>query len=166
MDWRALRARVTGWRSRDLLLAIVAAVIVLGSALDNWLARLARPNDGAPDSAPLPFGVLLTAALVAFLVWNMWANVRDVRRATSPTYLPRLYRQDLAGRIRNAHVLAWLAPPYLFLLVITFTRLDLAKRLLDLGFLAILAWERFVVVPRLEREERELPIFDDFPHLF
>ncbi len=84
----------------------------------------------------------------------------------SPAYLNRLHHRDLVQRIRSIRLYAWLWLPFLlYLLVAPRPGASLAARAVDAGLIILILWERFVVLPRLEREEQDLPFFDDFPHI-
>ena len=166
MDSSALYARVPRWRLRTLIVATAVAAIVLASSVNRWLDRWAGTS-----GVTFPLDVLFNVALIGLLVWIAWARWRDVREATSPRYLTHFYRQDLADRIRSARRRIWTTAPICLLAI--FRPLGpasivegVATRLLFGAALGAVVWERFVELPRLEREEQLLPFFDDFPHLF
>ncbi len=171
VDWSALRARVRGWRSQSLLAVIAVGALVLAGSLKHWLDRIARPSSGAPGITAFPVEVLFNAAVIGFIVWHVWTQWRDVRKATSPRYLTHFYRQDLARRIRSGRILIWGAPTLCLSILLGFVENasgfeGIVAKIFSAAVIGGLVWERFVVVPRLEREEQDLPFFDDFPHLF
>ncbi len=171
VDWTGLRARVIGWRSKGAVVFGVVSAFVILASLEDWLGRIARPSETGPRSPLVPLGLLLNVAAVGLVSWHLWRRWRAIRDATSPRYLNHLYRQDLAGRIRSARAMFWGSAPICLLAIFgvfgpAFSFEALAWRALYAVLLSAILWERFVELPRLEREEEDLPFFDDFPHLF
>lgn len=170
VDWAGLRARVTGWRSKGVVVFVAVGTLVIFASLEEWLGRIARPSETGSGLVPFPFGLLFNVVALGFISWHLWRRWRDVQAATSPRYLTHLYRQDLVARIRSARAMVLIFPGLLYLLFGPFrgasTTETVAVRLLAAVALGIAVWSRFVELPRLEREEQDLPFFDDFPHLF
>lgn len=166
VDWTAMRRRVVSWRYAGLVGAILYSGAVLWLTATWWLERLGRSSSAIPSVSNLPLDVLVAAALGAFLVRGAWARMKDARETSSPEYLNHLHHEDLVNRIASARRGTWLWLPFFAcLLLARRPRVSAAALAVDALMIALVLWERFVTLPRLEREEQDLPFFDDFPHI-
>lgn len=162
-DWEALRRRVRTSRYASLAGALLCAALFAWLTVKSWLERLGRSSSALPSATYLPLDVLFGAVFGAWVVWRAWKRALEARDADSPEYLRRLYHEDLVTRIRSARL-----PTILLLPVLVWGLVHPAGGVsswLNALLILLVLWERFVNLPRLEREEQDLPFFDDFPHV-
>lgn len=168
VNWAGLRKRVLFRRYRGFGWRLVLAAALVWYYTVSLLDRIARSSSAYPSRDYLPFELFFAVVAAGFIVWQGWLRAKEAREAASAVYLEHLYHADLLRRIRRIRRWWWVWSGYVLLNVLAVPSSGPASglaRVLVLALLLPAVWSRFVVVPRLEREEQDLPFFDDYPHI-
>ena len=168
VNWAGLRKRVLLRRYRGFGWRIIVAAALVWIFTAGLLDRIARSSSAYPSRDYLPFELFLAVVAAGWIVWQGWVRAKEAHDATSPRYLEHLYHVDLLRRIRRIRRWWWVWSGYVLLNVMAVPSSGPASalaRALVLALLVPAVWSRFVVLPRLEREEQDLPFFDDYPHI-
>ena len=168
VNWAVLRKRVLFRRYRGFGWRLAVAAALVWNFTAGLLDRIARSSSAYPSRDYLPFELFLAVVAAGWIVWQGWARAREARDAASPRYLEILYHEDLLRRMRRIRRWWWVWSLYVLLNLMAVPSSGPASSLARVLVLALLLpaiWSRFVVLPRLEREEQDLPFFDEYPHI-